>query len=74
MHVYLANKSYPHSDVFLCVSQGRHVKTGQLAAIKVMDVTGVSASQSTVCPHETLLERFSSLSHYMHFVNAECSY
>lgn len=24
------------------VFQGRHVKTGQLAAIKVMDVTGVS--------------------------------
>lgn len=24
------------------VLQGRHVKTGQLAAIKVMDVTGVS--------------------------------
>lgn len=29
--------------VFLCVCvQGRHVKTGQLAAIKVMDVTEVS--------------------------------
>ncbi len=30
-----------------CVSdQGRHVKTGQLAAIKVMDVTEVSAHNS----------------------------
>ncbi len=27
--------------------QGRHVKTGQLAAIKVMDVTGVRAQAAT---------------------------
>lgn len=30
----------PHS-LYLPFSQGRHVKTGQLAAIKVMDVTEV---------------------------------
>lgn len=31
-----------HSTLCFMSSQGRHVKTGQLAAIKVMDVTEVS--------------------------------
>lgn len=31
-----------HSNLCFMSSQGRHVKTGQLAAIKVMDVTEVS--------------------------------
>ncbi|ELV11564.1 hypothetical protein TREES_T100005908, partial [Tupaia chinensis] len=32
------------------VFQGRHVKTGQLAAIKVMDVTEVPAAPSLLLP------------------------
>lgn len=34
--------------VLLLLLQGRHVKTGQLAAIKVMDVTEVSSQYISV--------------------------
>lgn len=34
----------PSPPAWLSVLQGRHVKTGQLAAIKVMDVTEVGSS------------------------------
>lgn len=37
-----------------CVFQGRHVKTGQLAAIKVMDVTGVSATHTHTLTHSLI--------------------
>lgn len=32
-----------HSPYSIAITQGRHVKTGQLAAIKIMEVTEVQA-------------------------------
>lgn len=41
------------SPLFLLLFQGRHVKTGQLAAIKVMDVTGVRGAFTHTHTHCT---------------------
>lgn len=48
---------------FVICFQGRHVKTGQLAAIKVMDVTGVSLHSALA-----FSQRHASLIIPQHFV------